>query len=122
MSRVQYDRPLRERRSQERKTSTSMVTSSMREPCRQATCIAAQLDFTSVADLDSDRVQRGRGRFVFVLDGATDAVDGRVLVEAAGPPGVLRTVHFATGEMDEGLDIAQPIVVEGVLAAGRAVG
>jgi hypothetical protein len=37
----------------------------------------------------------------------------------AGPPGVLRTVHFAEGEMDEGLDVAQPIVVEGVLVVIR---
>ncbi|HKB38356.1 MAG TPA: hypothetical protein VKD72_18075 [Gemmataceae bacterium] len=50
MSRVQYHRPVGERRSQERGTSTSRVrTASMREPCRQATCIAAQLDFPSVA-------------------------------------------------------------------------
>jgi len=50
MSRVQYHRPLRERRSHERGTSTSRVmTASMREPCRQATCIAAQPDFPSVA-------------------------------------------------------------------------
>ncbi len=57
----------------------------------------------------------GPGRFVFVPVIATDEVDGRVLVEAAGPPGVLRTVHFAGGETDEGLDVAQPIVVEGEL-------
>jgi len=88
MSRVQYHRPLRERRSQERGTSTSRVrTASMREPCRQATCIAAQLDFPSVTNLDSDRV--------------------------------LRTLSFATGETDEGLDVAQPIVVEGVLVVIR---
>src|SRR5262249_28782858 len=50
MSRVQYPRPLRERRSQERGTSTSRVrTASMRAPCRHATCIAAQLDFPSLA-------------------------------------------------------------------------
>ncbi|HKB35002.1 MAG TPA: hypothetical protein VKD72_01025, partial [Gemmataceae bacterium] len=50
---------------------------------------------------------------------ATDEVDGHVLVEAAGPPGGLRTVHFAAGETDEGLDVAQPIVVEGELAVIR---
>src|SRR5262249_18511594 len=44
MSRVQYHRPLRERRSQECGTATSSVrTASMRPPWRQATCIAAQL-------------------------------------------------------------------------------
>src|SRR5262249_38295842 len=47
---VQYQSPLRERRSQDRGTSTSRVTTaSMRAPCRQATCIAAQLDFSLVA-------------------------------------------------------------------------
>ena len=91
----------------------------MRAPCRQATCIAAQLDFPSVANLDSDRVQPGPGRFVLVPGSATDEVDGRVVVEAAGPPGVLRTVQFARGETDEGLDVAQPIVVEGVLVVIR---
>ena len=35
-----------------------------------------------------------------------------VLVEAAGPLGMLRTVHFAAGETDEGLDVLAPIVVE----------
>ena len=50
MSSVQYHRPLRERRSQERGTSTSSVmTTSMRAPCRQAVCIATQFDFPSVA-------------------------------------------------------------------------
>jgi len=32
---------------------------------------------------------------------------------------VLRVVSFAAGETDEGLDVAQPIVVEGVLAVSR---
>ena len=35
------------------------------------------------------------------------------------PPGVLRLVHFAAGETDEGLDVAQPIVVEGELVVIR---
>jgi len=56
---------------------------------------------------------------VFVPGSAPDEVDGRVLVEAAGPPGVLRTVHFAASETDEGLDLAQPMVVEGVLLVIR---
>jgi hypothetical protein len=63
----------------------------------------------------SDRVQPGPGRFVFVSPSAIDAVDGRVLDEAAGPLGVLRTVQFARGKTDEGLDVLQPIVIEGVL-------
>ena len=122
-SRVQNHRPLRERRSQERGTSTSRVmTAPMPEPCRQTTCSAAPLDFPSVANLDSDRVQPGPGRLVFVPDSATDEIDACVLVEAAGPPGVLHTVHFGAGGTDEGLDIVAPVVVESVLAAGRAVG
>ena len=36
-------------------------------------------------------------------------------VETAGPGDVLRVVSFAKGETDEGLDVAQPVVVEGVL-------
>src|SRR5262245_12809983 len=59
------------------------------------------------------------GRFVFVPGSAPDEVDGRVLVEAAGPPGVLRTVQFARGESDEGLDVLAPIVVEGELTVIR---
>ena len=115
-SRVQYQRPLRERRSQDLGTSTSRVmTASMRAPCRQATYSAAQLDFPSLATLYSDRIQPGLGRFVSVPGSATDEVDGRVLVQAAGPPDVMRTVQFARGDTDEGLDVAQPIVVEGVL-------
>ena len=50
---------------------------------------------------------------------ATDEVGGCVAVEVASPPGVLRTVQFAAGETDEGLDVAQPIVVEGVLVVSR---
>jgi hypothetical protein len=56
---------------------------------------------------------------VFVPDSATDEVDGRVLVEVAGLPAVLRTVQFAAGETGGGLDVAQPIVVEGVLTVIR---
>jgi hypothetical protein len=72
-----------------------------------------------LADLHPGRVQPGPGRFVFVPGSATDEVDGRVLVVAAGPPGVLRTVSFAKGEDDEGLDVAQPIVVKGELVVIR---
>ena len=60
---------------------------------------------------------------MLVPGSATDEVDGPVLVEAASPPGVLRTVRFGAGETGEGLDIQASVVVEGVLAAaGRAVG
>src|SRR5262249_5267759 len=97
------------------------MTASMREPCRQATCIAAQLDFPSVVNLDSDRVDPGPGCFVLVPGSATDEVDGRGLVEAAGAPGVLRTVHFAAGATAAGLDMAAPVVVDGLLAVGRTV-
>jgi hypothetical protein len=72
-----------------------------------------------LADLHPDRVQPGFGRFIFVPGSATDEVDGHVEVEAAGPPGVLRTISFARGETDEGLDVAEPVVVEGVLVVIR---
>jgi len=57
-----------------------------------------------LADVQLHNARPGQGRFVFVPGSATDEVDGRVLVEAEGPPGVLRTVFFARGETDEGLD------------------
>ena len=41
------------------------------------------------------------------------------LIPLLVPPGVLRTVRFAAGESDEGLDMAQPIVVEGELVVIR---
>jgi len=56
---------------------------------------------------------------VFVPDSAADQVDGCILVEAAGPPSVLRTVVFTAGETDEGLDVLAPIVVESELVAIR---
>jgi len=42
-----------------------------------------------------------------------------VQVEATGWLGLLRVVSFAKGETDEGLDIAAPLVVEGVLVVIR---
>jgi hypothetical protein len=73
-----------------------------------------------LADLDPGRLQPGPGRFIFVPGSATDEVDGHVEIEAAGwRPGLLRTVSFARGETDEGLDVAQPIVVEGELVVIR---
>ena len=73
-----------------------------------------------LVDLHPDRVQPGTvGRFVFVPDSRPDDVTGRWCVEAAGPGDVLRVVSFAKGETDEGLDVAQPVVVEGVLLVIR---
>jgi hypothetical protein len=91
----------------------------MRPPCRSTTCSAAQLDFPSVASLYSDRVQPGPGRFVFVPGSRPDDAPGCWCVEAAGAGDVLRVVSFAAGETDEGLDVAQPIVVEGELVVIR---
>jgi len=72
-----------------------------------------------LADLDPARLQPGPGRFVFAPGSAVDEVDGCVLVEAAGPPAVLRVVGFAKGDTDEAQDLAQPVVVEGVLTVIR---
>ena len=73
-----------------------------------------------LADLHPDRVHPGHGRFVFVPDSPTEEVDGHIELEAAGwRPGLVRTVSFARGEDDEGLDVAQPIVVEGELVVIR---
>jgi hypothetical protein len=81
---------------------------------------AATVRAVWLADLHPDHVHSGTaGRFVFVPSSTVDEVDGCVLVEAAGPPGVLRTVHFALGETDEDLNVAQPIVVEGELVVIR---
>ena len=44
---------------------------------------------------------------------------GRVPVKAAGRPCVPRVLMCAAGETDEGLDVAQPIVVEGELVVIR---
>jgi len=64
-------------------------------------------------------IRQGHDRFVFVPDSLVDEHDGCFGVEAAGPPGVSRTVQFARGESDEGLDVAQPIIVEGELLVIR---
>src|SRR5262252_4209298 len=73
-----------------------------------------------LADLTPEQVTSPtHGRFVFVPDSLVDEHDGCYGVEAAGPPGVSRTVQFARGESDEGLDLAQPIVVEGELRVIR---
>ena len=40
-------------------------------------------------------------------------------VEAAGPPGCLRVVSFAKSETDEGLDVVQPVGVEGEVVVIR---
>src|SRR5262245_27903466 len=73
-----------------------------------------------LADLTPERVTSPmHGRFVFVPDSLVDEHDGYYGVEAAGPPGMSRTVQFAKGETDEGLDLAAPLVVEGVLVVIR---
>ena len=72
-----------------------------------------------LADLHPDRVQPGPGVFVFVPGSRADDVTGRWCVEAAGAGDVLRVVSFAADETDEGLDVTQPIVVEGVLTVIR---
>ena len=48
-----------------------------------------------------------------------DEHDGCYGLEGAGPPGVSRTVQFAKGESDDGLDLVQRIVVEGELRVIR---
>ena len=102
-------------------------------PCRRAACRyppgheselsaddpppigAATVRAAWLTDLVPDRVHRGTvGRFVIVQGSVPDGVDGHVLVEAAGPASVLRTLQSA-GESDEGLDVAAPMVVEGEL-------
>ena len=73
-----------------------------------------------LADLTPEQVTSPRhGRFVFVPDSRADDVTGHWCIQAAGAGDVLRVVTFAVGETDEGLDIAAPIVVEGVLTVIR---
>ena len=60
--------------------------------------------------------------FCSVPGSRADDVTGRWCVEAIGAGDVLRVVSFAVGETDEGLDVAQPIVVEGVLVVIRHPG
>ena len=48
-----------------------------------------------------------------------DDVTARWCVEAAGAGDVLRVVSFAVCETDEGLNVAAPIMVEGVLTVIR---
>ena len=59
------------------------------------------------------------GMFCSVPGSRPDDVTGHWCVEAAGPGDVLRVVSFAKGETDDGLNVAQPIVVEGVLCVIR---
>jgi hypothetical protein len=88
-------------------------------PGRPAPPDASTVRAVWLADLHPDRIQPGPGLFVFVPGSRADDVTGVWCVEAAGPPGVLRVVSFAAGETDEGLDVAQPIVVEGELVVIR---
>jgi len=48
-----------------------------------------------------------------------DDVTGFWQVEAEGPPGCLRVVALHPAEDDDGLDLAQPIIVEGELVVIR---
>src|SRR5215471_3113390 len=85
------------------------------QPTSAATVRAAWL-----ADLDPATVRSGTvGRWVFVPGPRPDDVTGVRQVEAPGPGDVLRVVSFAVGKTDEGLDVAQPVVVEGVLLVIR---
>ena len=56
---------------------------------------------------------------MFVPGSRPDDVIGTWQVVAAGAGDVLRVVSFAAGESDEGLDVVQPIVVEGELVVIR---
>ncbi|HKB38999.1 MAG TPA: hypothetical protein VKD72_21325 [Gemmataceae bacterium] len=81
---------------------------------------ASTIPVVWLADLDPSTVKSGTvGRWVFVPGSRPDDVTGGWCVEAAGAGGVLRVVSFAVGETDEDLDVAQPIVVEGVLVVIR---
>src|SRR5262249_17161915 len=68
-----------------------------------------------LAALDPARVRPGPGRSVFIPGSRADDVTGHWQVEAEGPPGCLRIVAFHPTEDDTGLDVAEPIVVEGEL-------
>src|SRR5262245_43752964 len=73
-----------------------------------------------LADLDPATLKSGPvGHWIFVPGSRADDVTGRWCVEAAGAGDLLRVVSFARGETDEGLDVAQPIVVEGELVVIR---
>ena len=81
---------------------------------------AATVRAVWLADLDPATVRSGTvGRWVFVPGSRPDDVAGRWCVEAAGAGDVLRVVSFARGETDAGLDVVQPVVVEGVLVVIR---
>jgi len=81
---------------------------------------AATVRAVWLADLDPATVRSGTvGRWVFVPGSRADDVTGVWQVEAEGPPGCLRVVAFHPAEDDTGLDVAEPIVVEGVLVVIR---
>ena len=81
---------------------------------------ASTIPVVWLADLDPATVKSSTvGRWVFVPGSRADDVTGRCCVEAAGAGDVLRVVLFAAGETDEGLDVAVPMVVEGMLAVIR---
>jgi len=81
---------------------------------------ASTIPVVWLADLDPATVKtRTVGRWVFVPGLRTDDVTCHWCIRAAGAGEVLRVVTFAKGETDEGLDVTQPIVVEGVLVVIR---
>ena len=73
-----------------------------------------------LADLDPATVRSGTvAHGVFVPGSRADDDAGVWQVEAEGPPGCLRVVAFHPTEDDAGLDVAQPVVVEGELVVIR---
>jgi len=73
-----------------------------------------------LADLAPATVKSGTvGRWVFVPGSRADDVTGVWQDEAEGSPGCLRVVAFHPTEDDTGLDVAEPIVVEGELRVIR---
>ena len=95
---------------------TLLLTADLPSPAPDARPVCA----VWLAELTPERVANGTVRhFVFVSDSLVDEHDGCYGLEAAGPSGVSRTVQFAKGESDEGLDLRQPIVVEGELHVVR---
>src|SRR5438067_181266 len=87
-----------------RPASPSNYQMSPTTPSAASALSAATVRAVWLADPAPDRVRTGpAGRFVFIPDSRPDEVDGSIVIDAAGPPGVLRTVQFARGQTDKGL-------------------
>src|SRR5262249_53537907 len=111
---------LRDRRTERDGTMTTLLLAAVLALDVPQPADASTIPVVWLADLDPATVKSGTvGRWVFVPGSRADDVTGRWCVEAAGAGDVLRVVSFAQGETDEGLDVAQPIVVEGVLVVIR---